>query len=79
MGTDSRATGGFEMLSKKGRVARGQCEHQNTITVRNGGIERTVCESCGHFTFRGLEGLSGKADRSNFERGVERTEEPVGY
>jgi hypothetical protein len=67
------------MLSKKGRVARGQCEHQNTITVRNGGIERTVCESCGHFTFRGLEGLSGKADRSNFERGVERTEEAVGY
>jgi hypothetical protein len=67
------------MLSKKGRIARGQCEHQNTITVRNGGIERTVCESCGHFTFRGLEGLSGKADRSNFERGVERTEEPVGY
>jgi hypothetical protein len=67
------------MLSKKGRVARGQCEHQNTITVRNGGIERTVCESCGHFTFRGLEGLSGKADRSNFERGVERTKETVGY
>jgi hypothetical protein len=67
------------MLSKKGRVARGQCEHQNTITVRNGGIERTACESCGHFTFRGLEGLSGKADRSNFERGAERAKETVGY
>ena len=47
------------------------------LFVRNGGIERTVCESCGHFTFRGLEGLSGKADRSNFERDVERTEETV--
>lgn len=66
------------MLSRKGRVARGRCDHPNTITVRNGGIERTVCESCGHITFRGLEGLSGKADRSKFERDVERTEETVG-
>lgn len=66
------------MMSRKGRVARGQCEHENTITVRNGGIERTVCESCGYFTFRGLEGLSGKADRRNFERDVERSGGPIG-
>lgn len=65
------------MNVKKRRVARGQCSHPNTVTVRNSGIERTVCESCGQVSFRGLEGLTGNAQRSQFERDVERTEEPA--
>lgn len=66
------------MFARRGRSARGRCEHVNTITVRNGGIERTVCESCGHMSFRGLEGLSGSADRNQFEREVERAHTPTG-
>lgn len=60
------------MLSRRGRFARADCEHIDTVTIRNGGIERTVCETCGHVSFRGLEGLSGMASRSQFERASER-------
>lgn len=66
------------MFSKRGRFARAECEHPNSVTVRNSGIERTVCETCGHVSFRGSEGLSGTADRRKFERDVERSEESVG-
>jgi hypothetical protein len=66
------------MSIRKGRLASAECEHLNIVTVRNSGIERTVCESCGHVSFRGLEGLSGTADRSQFERNVERSRQPVG-
>lgn len=61
------------MNVRKVRFARG-CEHHTVITVRNSGIERTVCESCGHVSFRGMEGLSGTADRKQFEREIERSE-----
>lgn len=70
--------GGYEMLTRRGKLARGQCEHPSKVTVRNGGIERTVCESCGHMSFRGLEGLSGSADRGQFERDMERSKNTVG-
>ena len=70
--------GGYEMITRRGKLARGQCEHLNKVTVRNGGIERTVCESCGHMSFRGLEGLSGSVDRGQFERDMERSKNMVG-
>ncbi len=72
----STAMGGFEMNNKRKR-ARGQCSHPSSVTVRNSGIERTVCETCGHISFRGLEGLTGNAQRRQFEREVERAESPI--
>lgn len=66
------------MFVRKGRLAPAGCEHPNIVTIRNSGIERTVCESCGHVSLRGLEGLSGTADRSQFGRIVERSRQPVG-
>lgn len=60
------------MFAKKGMFAGADCDHPTSVTVRNSGIERTVCETCGHVSFRGLEGLSGEADRSQFERDIER-------
>jgi hypothetical protein len=60
------------MFSRKGRHARAQCDHARTVTVRNAGIERSVCENCGHVSFRALEGLSGTVERRQFERDIER-------
>ena len=60
------------MFSRKGRSAP-VCDHAKTVVVRNAGIERSVCEACGRVSFRALEGLSGTADRSQFEREIERT------
>jgi hypothetical protein len=65
------------MFVRKGRFASTDCEHLPTVTVRNSGIERTVCEACGHVSLRGVEGLSGTVDRRRFERDAERFKEPV--
>lgn len=61
-----------------GRFARVECEHLENVTVRHAGIERTVCEACGRVSFRAAEELSGKTDRSKFERPVERAQQTVG-
>lgn len=61
------------MFVRKPRPARADCEHLDTVTVRNSGIERTVCETCGHVSFKGLEELSGSVKRSQFERASERS------
>jgi len=60
------------MFAKKARFARPDCEHTDTVTVRNSGIERTICEVCGHVSFVAQEGWSGTASRSQFERESER-------
>ncbi|MGF1617845.1 MAG: hypothetical protein ACFCU2_08590 [Acidimicrobiia bacterium] len=31
------------------------CEHEQGVTTRNHGLERQVCESCGHVTIRLLD------------------------
>lgn len=62
----------IQMFAKKEKIARTGCDHPITVTVRNSGIERTVCETCGHVSFRALESLSGTADRRMFERAAER-------
>jgi hypothetical protein len=73
LGSRSRiAREAFRMLFRKGRHARAQCDHAHTVTVRNAGIERSVCETCGHVSFRAEEGLSGNVERRKFEREVER-------
>lgn len=66
--------GGTEMFARRGKLARADCEHAETVTVRNAGIERTVCETCGHVSLKGLEGLSGTVSRSQFERASEKSE-----
>ena len=66
------------MFSKKARSARAECSHADTVTVRNGPIERTICENCGHVSFVAQEGLSGAASREQFERESERSPATVG-
>lgn len=66
------------MFDRLGRFAQKECGHADIVTVRNSGIERTVCETCGKVSFRGLEGLSGIVDRRQFERVAERPKAPVG-
>lgn len=28
-----------------------ECQHSETIVVRTVGVERTICEACGHISF----------------------------
>jgi hypothetical protein len=36
------------------------CEHEAVVTTRNHGLERQVCESCGHVTVRLLDTSGGE-------------------
>ena len=33
------------------RFRGNDCEHESTLTVRSVGVERIVCEDCGHISF----------------------------
>ena len=59
-------------------MARTDCQHGKTVTVANAGIERSICEACGHVSFQAREGLSGSARRSQFERIAERADSMAG-
>ncbi len=52
--------------------ARESCPHHENVVVRASSVERRVCEACGHVSIQFLEGLSGKADRGQFERSIDR-------
>lgn len=60
------------MFNKRGRSARTECEHRQSVTVSTAGITRTVCEVCGMVSIHAAEGLSGEIERSQFERDSER-------
>lgn len=65
------------MFGRKIRIARANCDHAHVVTVRNAGIERRVCEACGHVSLRAHEELSGSAAREQFERDIERPRQPI--
>ena len=51
---------------------RQECLHTANVTVVSTGLERVICEGCGHLSFRYLAELTGKIDRSRFVREVDR-------
>jgi len=51
---------------------RHACLHTANLTVVSAGLERVICEACGHLSFRYLAELTGKIDRSRFLREVDQ-------
>lgn len=49
-----------------------KCAHSVSVTVQSTGIERVVCEACGHVSVHFLSGLTGELDRDRFARPIER-------
>lgn len=60
----------MDVSRRKRRQAR--CSHRVTISVQASGIERQVCEACGHVSVQYVSGLSGEVDRDRFARPIER-------
>ncbi len=60
----------MDVSRRKRRQAR--CAHRVTISVQASGIERQVCEACGHVSVQFVSGLSGEVDRDRFARPTER-------
>jgi hypothetical protein len=52
-----------------------RCDHPDPIKVRSGGIERTVCEYCGHVSFSFVADLTDGIDRDQFAREIDSLEE----
>ena len=54
------------------------CSHQSTVTVITGGLERVICEDCGHVTIRYESMISADLDRSKFSRDADLVDVKVG-
>jgi len=50
------------------------CQHRKTVSVQSSGVERVVCEHCGHVSVHFLSDLAGEVERTRFARPVERGE-----
>jgi hypothetical protein len=58
---------------------QGRCRHRVTVTVRSMGMDRSVCERCGHVTFsypESGEPLQAEMDRGVFARPGDLIEDP---
>jgi hypothetical protein len=65
--------GGIQ-LQLGGRIRawrRAHCKHSHRIVVRTAGMERTVCESCGHVSFEARADALNEVKRSDFARASE--------
>ncbi len=51
-----------------------KCAHRSTVSVHSSGVERAVCESCGHVSVQFVSDLAGEVERDRFARPVERVE-----
>lgn len=55
------------------------CTHYDTVNVICNGLERVICEQCGHVTIRYESMISGDVTRSQFPRRAdEKARESLG-
>lgn len=59
---------GTALTAKKQEV----CEHLSSISVRSGGIERLICETCGHVSFEFAESTLSEVERQRFARAIDQ-------
>ena len=71
------ALGGIQVAvgAKRVRQAAKVCPHTETLITATAGLERIVCETCGHLSFNFPEVLSGPVHRRWFARPADRVEE----
>lgn len=61
------ALGGIE-LAIRHRVRPGECPHDSVLTISAAGVERSICETCGHISVNFPSELSGPVTRRHFAR-----------
>lgn len=44
------------------------CSHAETITVNTVGLQRAICETCGHVSIRSIDDIYGQVSRTAFAR-----------
>ncbi len=68
--------GGIHVAVVTKRQVAKVCPHSETLTTITAGVERIVCEACGHLSFSFPEALSGPVHRRWFARPADHVEEP---
>jgi hypothetical protein len=61
------ALGGIE-LAVRPRARSGQCLHDTNLAVVAAGVERRICEDCGHLSIGFVSEVSGPVRRGHFSR-----------
>ncbi len=52
------------------------CRHPVTMSTITAGLERVVCEACGHMSIRNLRSISGPIERQSFARPADAVPAP---
>lgn len=50
------------------RIRSGQCPHEVRLAVTAAGVERSICETCGHISVQFVSEMSGPVTREHFAR-----------
>lgn len=61
------ALGSIE-LAIRHRVRPAECAHDAVLTVTTAGVERSICETCGHISVNFSAVVSGPVTRHHFAR-----------
>jgi len=61
-------------MSRRAKSRQERCAHHQTVTVRAAGMERTVCEKCGHISFSFTADLTEEIERGRFSRHIDDLE-----
>lgn len=61
------ALGGIELAIRQ-RPRLGECAHDTALSVVAAGVERSICETCGHISVRFLTEMEGPIFRNRFAR-----------
>lgn len=67
------ALGGIE-LAIRTRTRPDGCPHETALTVAAAGVERSICETCGHIGVRFLSEMEGPIFRNRFARPADLAE-----
>jgi len=68
------ALGGFELAIKQ-RTRPGGCLHESALSVTAAGVERSICETCGHVSVRFVSAITGPVYRDLFSRPADQAAE----
>lgn len=71
------ALGGIQLARSRGRATLEPCTHPDALVVSTSGLDRILCETCGHVSFKYERAMSPHVSRAQFARPVDRIPEPV--
>lgn len=66
--TDAVLAVNWEAIISRTHPRSRDCSHKLTVSVISDGLERVICEECGHVSIRYESMISGDIRRSQFKR-----------